>query len=153
MTTPSSDLSFWKNRRVLITGQTGFKGSWLTLLLLNLGANVYGISLPPASIPGKFRPLYESLSLDFKLDSKSFIGDIRDRLILEKVLLESKPEIVFHLAAQSLVKRSYLNPIYTWETNTIGTLNILESLKELKKKLDLDLLHCQLMQQLFLLFP
>jgi len=110
---------FWKSKRVLITGHTGFKGSWLACWLQYLGADVWGYSLPPATRPNHFEAL--------DLDIHSRTGDIRDLEALESFLAEVQPEIVFHLAAQSLVRRSYAEPIQTFETNVMGTLNVFEA--------------------------
>jgi CDP-glucose 4,6-dehydratase len=114
---------FWRNRRVFITGHTGFKGSWLCELLLALGANVTGYALPPDTEPN----LYSICGLDNKV--KSFIGDIRSMDTLKAAIDQAKPEIVFHLAAQPLVLDSYQDPRYTYETNVMGTVNILECVR------------------------
>ena len=108
----------YNNRRVLITGHTGFKGSWLVLWLQRLGAEVCGYSLAPNTTPSHFELL--------ELDVKSVTGDIRDKDELEKVFEEFKPEIVFHLAAQPLVRKSYQEPVDTFETNIMGSVNVLE---------------------------
>ncbi len=108
----------YKNKKVLITGHTGFKGSWLALWLHELGANVTGYSLPPPTTPNHFDLLH--------LDINSIIGDIRDRQQLESVFHTICPEIVFHLAAQSLVLDSYQDPVGTFETNIMGTVNIFD---------------------------
>ena len=105
------DLSFYKNKKVLITGHTGFKGSWLCKILLMAGANVTGYSLEPPTNPS----LFKIANLDKQMNS--IIGDIRDLEKLQKVFEETKPEIVFHLAAQPIVRTSYENPVYTYETN------------------------------------
>jgi len=117
----TDNFSIYKNKKVLVTGHTGFKGSWLTLWLSVLGADIIGYSLPPNTDPA----LYHVLNLQNKC--KSFFGDIRDREQLKKVFEEHKPEIVFHLAAQPLVRLSYFEPIETYETNVIGSLNVLEA--------------------------
>tara|TARA_B100000780_G_scaffold83952_1_gene57415 strand:+ start:574 stop:1665 length:1092 start_codon:yes stop_codon:yes gene_type:complete len=121
-------LNIFKKKVVIVTGHTGFKGSWLTQWLLLLGAKVVGISNNIPSKPSHF----ESLNLKNKIINKKI--DIRNLVLLEKVFKEYKPDYVFHLAGQSIVKKSFTDPIYTWQTNTIGTLNILESLRKLKKK-------------------
>jgi len=113
-------MSFWKGKRVLVTGHTGFKGSWLSLWLKARGAEVCGYSLEPETSPN----LFESLGLDRLVDSR--IGDIRDLETLERAIRSFQPEIIFHLAAQSLVRRSYREPIDTYTTNIIGTINVLE---------------------------
>jgi CDP-glucose 4,6-dehydratase len=120
--------SFWKGKRVLITGHTGFKGSWLSFWLVLLGAKVTGLSINIPSKPSHFKVI----KLQNKINHKRM--DIRNLKLLKKTFKKYQPDYVFHLAAQSLVKKSYSDPIYTWETNTIGTLNVLESLREMKKK-------------------
>jgi len=117
-------MSFWKGKRVLVTGHTGFKGSWLSLWLKLRGAEVCGYALEPESSPN----LFESLGLDGLLDSR--IGDIRDLESLEQTLNSFQPEIIFHLAAQSLVRRSYREPVDTYTTNVIGTINVLEAARK-----------------------
>jgi len=118
---------FWKNKNVLVTGHTGFKGSWLSLWLKLLGANVSGLSLPPNSNPS----LYERLELSNLLESEFFV-DIRNKKLLQEKVYLLKPDIVFHLAAQPLVRKSYLDPISTWEINVMGSLNLLKNLSELE---------------------
>lgn len=116
--------SFWKDRRVAITGHTGFKGAWLALWLTELGAKVSGFSLAePPSNPFLFNQL--------KLNSKvaSTAGDIRDEKSLGVFFDQNQPEVVLHLAAQSLVRRSYLEPLETFDTNVIGTVNLLQALR------------------------
>lgn len=117
------DLKFYKNKKVLITGHTGFKGTWLSQILLTAGAKVTGYSLGPPTEPS----LFNIISLDKKMNS--IIGDIRDIKKLEQVFEETKPEIVFHLAAQPIVRTSYEEPAYTYETNIMGTVNILECVR------------------------
>lgn len=109
-------------RRVLITGHTGFKGSWLALWLKYLGAEVIGISLPPETNPNH----WELLGLDIN----SFYIDIRDETLLQQKITEIQPEIVFHLAAQPLVRRSYQQPVATWATNVVGTANVLQACRQ-----------------------
>ena len=118
--------SFWKDKKVLITGHTGFKGSWLSIWLNLLGAKVSGIALPPESSPS----LFNQLQLSDLLEANFYV-DIRDKLFLKEKIFELKPEIVFHMAAQPLVRKSYLNPIETWEVNVMGSLNLLKILTEL----------------------
>lgn len=118
------DLEFYKDKKVLVTGHTGFKGAWLCKILVMLGAKVTGYSLEPPTNPN----LFELINLDKKINSN--IGDIRNLNKLEKVFEESKPEIVFHLAAQPIVRTSYENPVYTYETNVMGTVNILECIRK-----------------------
>lgn len=113
----------YQNRKVLITGATGFKGSWLSLLLLTLGADVLGYGLVPDTIPSVFN----ELKLNEKI--KTIYGNILDRDKLQKTFNDFAPEFVFHLAAQPLVRRSYSEPVLTYETNVIGTLNVLMAAK------------------------
>lgn len=115
----------YRGKRVLLTGHTGFKGSWLALWLTQLGAEVCGYSLSPNTKPSMF----EELDIARKI-TKSVIGDILDRVTLEKTFQEFQPEIVFHLAAQPLVRLSYAEPVLTYETNVIGTLNVLEAARK-----------------------
>ena len=114
----------YKNRRVFITGHTGFKGSWLAFWLQKMGAEVCGYSLAAPTEPSHWNLL--------KMDVRSEIADIRDFQTLEKGLQEFQPEIVFHLAAQPLVRASYRNPIETYSTNVMGTLNVLEACRKTK---------------------
>jgi CDP-glucose 4,6-dehydratase len=118
------DLKFYKNKIVLITGHTGFKGTWLSKILINLGAKVIGYSLLPPTEPN----LFTLSSIEQKM--VSIIGDIRDYDKLKSVFDTYNPEIVFHLAAQPIVRYSYRNPKYTYETNVLGTVNILECIRE-----------------------
>jgi CDP-glucose 4,6-dehydratase len=113
--------SIFKGMRVLVTGHTGFKGSWLSIWLKELGAEVVGYSLPPVTDPNHF----QITSLSNKL--KHIVGDVRDYLSLKAVLLAEKPEIVFHLAAQPIVLHSFKNPKETFEVNAGGTINLLEA--------------------------
>lgn len=117
------DLAFYKNKRVLVTGHTGFKGTWLSSILLSSGATVCGYSLEPPTSPS----LFTLTGLEQKIHS--VIGDIRELSKLKAVFEHFQPEIVLHLAAQPLVRESYLNPVYTYETNVIGTVNICECVK------------------------
>ena len=119
--------SFWKNKKVLITGHTGFKGSWMTLILSNLGAKVYGYALNPISKPNFFDGL--KLSRYLKNDTR---GNIKDFKRLNKTIKKIKPSIIFHMAAQSSVLVSYKNPSDTISTNIIGTTNLLQSIRECK---------------------
>ena len=118
---------YFNNKTVLVTGHTGFKGSWLSLWLNILGAKVVGLSINIPSSPSNFKVV----KLKSRINHKRL--DIRNLKLLKKTFKKYQPDYVFHLAAQSLVKKSYSAPTYTWETNTIGTLNILESLREIKK--------------------
>ena len=122
----SSD-SFWNNKKVLITGHTGFKGSWLSLWLYSLGAKVFGYAFPPEEETS----LFNVLNLQEKIE-KSFYGDIIDKEIFEDFIIKSEPEIIFHLAAQPLVRVSYLNPLKTLETNIMGTSNLLNVAMKIK---------------------
>lgn len=124
--------SFWNGRRTLVTGHTGFKGSWLSLWLLELGADLTGISLPADALGLSHEPLFKSLQIEQTLGKRHTIGDICEFESLATVVAESKPEVVFHLAAQPLVRRSYADPLGTWATNVQGSLNLLEALKTLQ---------------------
>lgn len=123
MNKKSFDMSFYKDKRVFVTGHTGFKGSWLCRMLVKAGASVTGYSLKPTTPPS----LFELADID--KDVRSIIGDIRDYNALRQAFDECCPEIVLHLAAQPIVRDSYENPIYTYETNVIGTVNILECVR------------------------
>ena len=118
---------FWKNKKVLVTGHTGFTGSWLSLVLIAYGAKIYGLSLKPNTKPS----MYNTINLNKKI-TKSFIHNINDIKKVKKVFLKIKPDIIFHLAAQPLVRQSVIEPIKTFNTNIIGTLNICEASRELK---------------------
>ena len=115
---------FYKGKNVFVTGHTGFKGSWLCKILTECGANVYGYSLQPPTEPS----LYNLLNIDNEIHST--IGDIRDLEALKKAFNEAQPEIVLHLAAQPIVRASYDDPVYTYSTNVMGTVNIMECLRE-----------------------
>lgn len=117
------DLSFYKEKKVFVTGHTGFKGSWLCKILANAGAEVTGYSLNSPTSPS----LFEIAKI--KNDIHSVIGDVRDKEILKKAFDEAQPEIVLHLAAQPIVRDSYKDPVYTYETNVMGTVNILECVR------------------------
>lgn len=119
-----NDLKFFKNKKVFITGHTGFKGSWLCQILYEAGADITGYSLEAPTNPN----LYTLLNINNKVNS--IIGDIRDIEKLEKCFCETMPEIVIHLAAQPIVRESYLDPKYTYETNVMGTVNILECIRK-----------------------
>ena len=112
---------FWKDKRVLITGHTGFKGSWLSLWLQSKGADIIGYSLSPPTNPSLFEVAYVAEGMT------SIIGDIRDLNNLLSVAIKYKPEIIIHMAARSLVRYSYKNPVDTYSTNVMGTVNILEA--------------------------
>ncbi|MDF9833997.1 CDP-glucose 4,6-dehydratase [Ereboglobus sp. PH5-5] len=111
------------NKRVLITGHTGFKGAWLTEWLLALGADVHGFSLPPPTTPA----LFDQLDLAPRLGSRHRIGDIRDRALVRDTVASIRPEFIFHLAAQSLVRHSYREPVETYDTNIMGTVHVLDA--------------------------
>jgi CDP-glucose 4,6-dehydratase len=115
-------LNLYRGRKVLVTGHTGFKGSWLTLLLQQLGAEVLGYSLPPE----EDRPSLFVLA-NVQASAQNCFGDIRDLTLLQKTIRDFKPEIIFHNAAQALVRRSYTDPLTTLTTNVIGTANVLEA--------------------------
>ncbi len=129
-------IEFWENKKVLITGDSGFKGSWLTCLLLSFNSHIRGISLEPDSK----KTLYKYLINDekFKRFSNNNLYehiniDIRKGEELKDAILDFEPEIIFHLAAQPLVRESYVKPKLTWETNVMGTINLLEAIRFLKK--------------------
>lgn len=115
---------FWKGKKVLITGHTGFKGSWLSLWLQNKGASVIGYSLLPPTKPSFFElgRIFEGMI--------SITGDVRDLNHLKEVIKKHQPEIVFHMAAQPLVRYSYTNPLETYSTNVMGTVNLLEVVRQ-----------------------
>ena len=115
---------FYKNKKIIITGHTGFKGSWLAQILLNFGSDVVGISLSPENSPNLFD------ILKIKKNIKNYFIDIRDYERLKLIFLKEKPEIVFHLAAQAIVRDSYDDPLNTFSTNVLGTANILQAIKE-----------------------
>ncbi len=122
MTSSSSFLEVYKGRRVLVTGHTGFKGSWLCAWLKQLGATVIGVSLPPSeNYPSLFDEAHISEGMS------SFFQDINDYEGLKKIFAETQPEIIFHMAAQALVRLSYREPLNTYMTNVIGTANVLEA--------------------------
>lgn len=118
------DMSFYKGKKVFVTGHTGFKGTWLSKMLINAGAHVTGYSLNPPTEPN----LFSMCNLEDKM--KSVIGDVRHLDKLWDAFSLADPEIVFHLAAQPIVRDSYKDPIYTYETNVMGTLHILECIRK-----------------------
>ncbi len=122
------NLKIFKGKKIIITGHTGFKGSWLTLWLHHLGAKILGVSNGYLTTPNH----YKLLKMNSKIKSQNI--DISNLKKIEKVVLDYEPDYVFHLAAQALVSRSFLNPIQTFSSNTIGTLNLLQSLRKLKKR-------------------
>lgn len=113
---------FWKGRRVLITGNTGFKGSWAARWLHCIGADVSGLALPPATSPSLWGLIGAGI--------RCSLGDVRDVNFVQRVLRELDPEIVIHMAAQALVQRSYRDPLTTYATNVIGTCNVLDACRE-----------------------
>jgi CDP-glucose 4,6-dehydratase len=117
------DARFWKGRRVLVTGHTGFKGSWLCLWLAEMGAEVTGFALAPPTVPS----LYEQASVE--RDVLSVEGDVTDGDAVRRVVGDSRPELVFHLAAQPIVRRSLVDPLGTYATNVMGTVNVLEAVR------------------------
>ena len=120
---------FFKNKKVLITGNTGFKGSWLSLWMNLYGAKVLGISSNIPSKPSNFNVL------NLKKEIKQKKIDLRNSKILKREINNFKPDYIFHLAAEAIVKKAFENPKLTWETNTLGTVNLLESISQLKKKI------------------
>lgn len=119
-----TDFSFYKNKNILITGHTGFKGSWMCQLLLMAGAAITGYALDAPTEPS----LFKLCSLEKRINS--ITGDIRDLEHLKRTFLAVKPEMVIHMAAQPLVRESYKNPVYTYETNVMGTVNVLECVRK-----------------------
>ena len=117
------DRKFWGGKRVFVTGHTGFKGSWLSLWLQELGAEILGYSLQPPSNPSLFELANVAKGMT------SVLGDVRDLEHLKKVVIDFQPEIVIHMAAQPLVRRSYQAPVETYATNVMGTVNLLESVR------------------------
>lgn len=115
---------FWKGKKVLITGHTGFKGSWLSLWLQSKGALVTGYALPPHTVPNLFDAAHIADGMI------SIIGDIRNLDFLQSVVAEHRPEIIYHMAAQALVRHSYSYPVETYSTNVMGTLNVLEAIRQ-----------------------
>jgi CDP-glucose 4,6-dehydratase len=116
-------VSFWNGRRVLITGHSGFKGGWLSLLLQREGADVAGLSLPPETDPS----LFHTARVDGAVESR--FGDIRSAEFVNETISELEPEVVFHLAAQALVRRGYADPAGTFATNVLGTVNVFEAVR------------------------
>lgn len=115
---------FYKGKKVLITGHTGFKGTWLSKILLTIGAEVYGYALNSPTDPSLFD------MIDMKEQMHSYIGDIRDLSLLQVVFQKAQPDIVIHMAAQPLVRESYRNPVETYAINVMGTVNVLECVKQ-----------------------
>lgn len=121
---PSPDPGFWRGRRVLLTGHTGFKGAWMAFWLHRMGAQVTGLALPPKATPN----LFDALKIGTLLDCQ--FGDIRDAALVKCVVRACQPEIVLHLAAQALVLPSYRDPLGTFATNIMGSANLLDALRE-----------------------
>lgn len=117
---------FYTNKKVLVTGHTGFKGAWLSQILLNWGATVVGVSLPPSTTPNVF----DAIGLEKRVTN--YFADINDLDEMKKIFQKEKPEIVFHLAAQPIVRTSYDDPVGTFSTNCLGTTHILEAIREVK---------------------
>ncbi|MGF6600005.1 CDP-glucose 4,6-dehydratase [Paraburkholderia sp. GAS448] len=120
------DSSFWRGKKVFLTGHTGFKGSWLTLWLQALGASVTGYSLAPETSPNLFSLARVGDGIE------SIIGDIRNRDKLTNAIRAAAPEIVIHMAAQPLVRESYVNPVETYETNVLGTVHVLDAIRQVQ---------------------
>ncbi len=122
------DAAFWHGRRVFLTGHTGFKGAWASLILSGLGAEVHGFALPPESEGGVF------LAAGVERDVHHVIGDVRDLAQVRRAMERAAPEIVIHMAAQALVRRSYQQPVETYGTNVMGTVHVLEAARQLGVK-------------------
>lgn len=118
--------SFWDGKRVFLTGHTGFKGSWLSLWLQSLGAEVTGFALAPPTNPSLFEVANVAANM------RSIVGDIRDIEVLQRAMLSADPEIVIHMAAQPLVRYSYSNPVETYATNVMGSVHLLEAVRHAK---------------------
>ena len=135
-------LNYYNGKRVLVTGHTGFKGSWLCEWLLLLGAEVHGFALKPPTTPA----LFDQLKLARRIKSHT-IGDIRDLAAIKRCIRRVKPDIIFHLAAQPLVRLSYKCPVETFDTNVMGTVNVLESVRQLsqiKQSNNQTIQHCKI---------
>jgi CDP-glucose 4,6-dehydratase len=124
MTNASANAAFWQGKRVFITGHTGFKGSWLTLTLFRLGAKITGFALPPPTTPALFDLARVGEGIH------SVIADIRDADAIHRAVREARPEILFHLAAQPLVRQSYADPVETYTTNVMGLIHLLEAVRQ-----------------------
>lgn len=116
--------AFWRDKRVFITGHTGFKGGWATLWLSSMGAHVAGFALPPDTAPDFFSLARLKDSIEHK------VGDVRDRVAVSTAIRGFAPDVVLHMAAQSLVRRSYAQPVETYETNVMGTVHVLQALRD-----------------------
>lgn len=124
VTSSAADAAFWSGKKVFVTGHSGFKGGWLSIWLKSLGAEVIGFSIAPTQLPCLFE---EARVSD---DMTSLIGDIRDLSALSASIKSHRPEIIFHMAAQPLVRSSYVDPVETYATNVMGTVNLLESARQ-----------------------
>ena len=120
------DTKFWQGKSVLLTGHTGFKGSWLALWLTQLGAHVHGYALAPSEP----KSLFDEARIEPLINSH--IGDIRDALQLKEYISQHKPDVIFHLAAQPIVRESFSNPVLTFDTNVMGTINVLEAARKVE---------------------
>jgi len=116
---------FWRGKRVLVTGHTGFKGSWLSLWLQSMGAELYGLALTPPTKPALFTEANVADGM------RSILGDVRDYAVVRDALNQAQPEIVIHMAAQPLVRLSYQEPVETYSTNVLGTVHLLEAVREI----------------------
>ena len=122
------NVEFWRGRKVLITGHTGFKGSWLCLWLHRLGATVYGYSLPPPANPS----LYEQAAIGEVVDST--IGDVREGSMVASQIARIEPDVILHLAARSVVLEAYADPVEAFSTNVVGTASVLNAVRRLRGK-------------------
>lgn len=120
------DPIFWKGKKVFLTGHTGFKGSWISFWLASMGARVTGYSLAPNTTPN----LFDVLKIETIIE-RSHIFDIRDLSVLQRAMAVARPDVVIHMAAQPLVRYSYVNPVETYATNVMGTVHLLESIRSL----------------------
>jgi CDP-glucose 4,6-dehydratase len=117
--------AFWRGKRVFLTGHTGFKGSWLSLWLQSLGAQVHGLALAPPTTPNLFTVAQVANGM-----ASSTLGDIRDLATVQQAMHACQPDIVIHMAAQPLVRLSYAEPVETYATNVMGTVHVLESARQ-----------------------
>src|SRR6056297_572314 len=124
-----TDSRFWQGKKVLLTGHSGFKGSWLMLWLEQLNARVFGMALHCETTPSLFDQLFPNGA------SEHYIGDIRDPALVKKRIDQVEPDVILHLAAQPLVLRSYRDPLETWQTNVMGTAHILDALKGCERRM------------------